>query len=423
MDDARHLTEEEVIRLLGEAQADQLLLGYVPEETRLVLEEWIEFHFGKGRSIEWLLLNEDELAAEWRERQRLRKGTEAAWQALNERIEHAKEQQARAEGERYETVEREQEANESIPRRRSLYAWVGVAASVLIAASVLLLIRLNPTKQPSATHVEIANDLAPAGKHAILKLGNGQQILLDTMGNKSFSIQGNTIVNHDSTLIYTKNKFQSGLPVTLNTLITPAGNEYRVTLPDGSNAWLNASSSVEYPTAFSEKTRDVNVTGEVYFEVVHNAKQPFRVHAGGLTIDDVGTAFNVKAYPGEKIVATLTQGKIKAAAGEHSSLLVPGQQVEMTRGEDNFTINKVVDTAESIAWKNGRFLFTDAHIKDILPEISRWYNVDVVDSSSVGIHFFISVPRKVPLSGLMKAIQRIYPLHYRLEDRKLILTP
>ncbi len=148
---------------------------------------------------------------------------------------------------------------------------------------------------------------------------------------------------------------------------TPRGGQYKLTLPDGTDAWLNAASSITFPTVFSGKERKVRITGEVYFEVAKNAKQPFIVEAKSEIINVLGTSFNVSAYEEESIKTSLLEGAVKIA----DKVLKPGEA---------FINGKVVKTniEQDIAWKNGNFYFDDAELKDILRQFTRWYDIEVI---------------------------------------------
>ena len=207
-------------------------------------------------------------------------------------------------------------------------------------------------------------------------------------------------------------------------------------LPDGSKVWLNAASSLRFPTLFTGKERLVTLSGEAYFEIAANASMPFKVRvaaasaaaAGGkagqpdpLLIEVLGTSFDIEAYPDEQVRrATLLQGAIRVAAGKVQTVLQPGQQARL--GPDGGDALQVVTPAKAedvIAWKNGIFLFRDASIESIMQQVSRWYDVDITYEGKVEQAFFGKIPRDVPVSTLLKILESTGWVHFMIEGKKI----
>ena len=249
-----------------------------------------------------------------------------------------------------------------------LWPCIAAAAAILIILSVgsLLIFRKKPT-QPIVESPPLANDILPAGTRATLTLPDGQTIPLDSAGSDTLARQGNAIVSsRNGQLIYGLNQphplAAQGGGVAFNTLTTRPGEHYSLLLPDGSKVWLNAASSITYPVIFNGKERNVKVTGELYFEIVHNAKQPFRVAVKDQLVEDIGTHLNINAYDDEPAInTTLLEGSIKVTKGNASAILTPGQQAMIGPNDSRFQI-KEVDREEAVAWKNGYFYFYRADI-------------------------------------------------------------
>lgn len=236
----------------------------------------------------------------------------------------------------------------------------------------------TPTKNTSRT-----NDIAPGTNKAMLTLADGSTVTLDSARTGNLAKQGNAevIKRGDGQLQYASTDAPPAAMV-YNVLSTPRGGQYRLKLQDGTDVWLNASSSIRYPTAFLGKERRVEVTGEAYFEVAKNADMPFRVSvndpaAGKPTeIEVLGTGFDVNAYKDEKdLRTTLLEGSVKVANGAGAETLKPSEQAISSGSQ----LKKMAleNPEQTIAWKNGYFEFENADIPTIMRQISRWYDVDV----------------------------------------------
>jgi ferric-dicitrate binding protein FerR (iron transport regulator) len=211
--------------------------------------------------------------------------------------------------------------------------------------------------------------------------------------------------------------------VLYNTLTTPRGGQYQLTFPDGSRVWLDAASSIKYPTAFTGKVREVEMTGEAYFEIAKNTRMPFVVKAGGTTTTVLGTHFNINAYDDERtLITTLLEGSVKFGCGKEEKVLHPGQQAVLNAETRSFTV-KDADTYQAVAWKNGQFDFDDKDLPAIMRQISRWYNIDInFQSTYDGATFGGGISRQLNLSHVLRLLDKS-GVHTRLEDHKLIILP
>jgi transmembrane sensor len=255
---------------------------------------------------------------------------------------------------------------------RPLWPRIAAAASIIVLLSGGGYFLLRKEKAP----VQIAQlqkiDVLPGNQSAVLQLSNGQQINLNTAKAGNIAQQGNTTITKaaDNKLIY-----DAAAPATelvYNKVTTKRGNFYPLTLSDGTVAILDAGSSIKYPVAFVGKERRVEITGQVYFEVKHNASMPFRVSVKGQTIEDLGTHFNINAYDDEpNIKTTLIEGSVRV---NDQTTLTPGQQAIISNG--NIKVRKA-DMGQVTAWKDGLFNFEGMPLADAMRQISRWYDVDV----------------------------------------------
>lgn len=304
--------------------------------------------------------------------------------------------------------------------------WMGGAAAAVIlcvAISILFFYQPNTAVSDQATVVQ-PRDIAPGGNKAILTLGNGAQVILDSVATGVVSTQGNTgiVKLNNGLLAYRKSNERSG-EVLFNTVRTPKGGEYQIELSDGTRIWLNAASSVRFPNEFTGSSRHVEITGEAYFEVSNNEKKPFSVSVNGLTVLVLGTHFNVMAYRDEPVSkVTLLEGSLKVREGDHEVLLMPGQQAQA--GPDGH-LKKVrqVDLQGVMAWKNDQFWFNDDSIETVMRLLSRWYNVKVAIRGHIPQHFGGYISRDIYVSKVFEALKATNYLNYEIQDSTIIVSP
>lgn len=286
-----------------------------------------------------------------------------------------------------------------------------VAASVVIALGFggYYLLRQKPAQQ-LAYH----NDVAPGHNQATLTLANGKKIILIKGLKGTLAVQGGTTIQADANTI----SYQAGKEeqVSYNTLTTVRGEQspYPLVLADGTKVWLNAQSSITFPTAFNQKDRIVKLTGEAYFEVAHNAKQPFKVETNGQTIEDIGTAFDVNAYTDEPATkTTLIEGSIKV----NKLILKPGEQT------DGLTIRQV-DTETATAWKDGLFMFEENNLDEIMRKLTRWYDVEVVfkDNNLKRKLVSGSMSRFGNISEVLRKIETTDRVHFEINGKKVTVS-
>jgi transmembrane sensor len=259
--------------------------------------------------------------------------------------------------------------------------WPRAAAATLLFVSIASLFFFQKSSKPRvAQYRPIENDIPPARAQAVLTLLDGQTIAVND-DSDTLARQGTTIIRSlNGELAYSTShpSAQQGRRIVYNTLTTGPGEHYALVLSDGTKVWLNVASSITYPIVFNGNERRVKVSGEAYFEIAHNPKQPFRVEVKDQVIEDIGTHLNINAYDDEpSIKTTLLEGGIKVTKGPASAILTPGQQATI-RPEDHSFQLKQVDASEAIAWKNGYFYFDRADIQTVMRELARWYNVRVV---------------------------------------------
>lgn len=264
-------------------------------------------------------------------------------------------------------------------------------------------------------------DILPGGQKATLTLANGTVVVLDTTANGRLARQGNANVlkTNAGILTYQAISAMAGAPsrVAYNVLSTPKGGEYQLTLSDGTKVWLNAASSIRYPTVFTGKERLVTVTGEAYFEVQHDSRMPFKVKAGNEILEDLGTRFNVNAYNDEPTVkTTLLEGSIRV---DHT-VLTPGQQAVVdAEGHMRVIVEKNPD--DVISWTRGFFSFQNATLREVMRKLSRWYDIEVLyeDGSDNMQKFSGHIDRSLTLAELLNGLKQT-KAHFRIDPGRKV---
>jgi hypothetical protein len=315
---------------------------------------------------------------------------------------------------------------------RSLYRrlYVGVAATAAVLLLLVAGVFLYRDRLPHGTgetRQAYVMDFSPGRTGAILVFErSGRKIVLDTARN---GVIGDGIIKStDNISIHSgegaadrKQAAVNGENIEYALLSTPKARIQELTLPDGTVAWLNAASSIRFPTRFTGNERLVEITGEVDFKVVHNERMPFRVKARGLICEDIGTEFNVNAYEDEPSVkATLLEGLVRA----NGILLHPGQQAVVNNTSASATVVRNADIEQAVAWKNGLFSFNErTDLYTVMRQISRWYDVEIVYEGTITpMQFGGKIPRSANASEVLK-ILAYSNVHFRIEGKKIIVMP
>ncbi|MET3879206.1 FecR domain-containing protein [Chitinophaga sp. OAE865] len=310
-----------------------------------------------------------------------------------------------------------------VPIRRK--GWKAAAAVlVLVTAGAGFYMWQSGKKQVLA---EKAVTITPGGDKATLTLADGTVVNLDSAGTGVLTVQGNSKVEKTThgQIVYKSSNADASV-VSYNVLRTPRGGQYKITLPDGTDVWLNANSSVSYPTAFNGKEREVGITGEVYFEVATDVERPFRVKVNNnMDVMVLGTHFNINAYPDENTInTTLLEGAVLVRTTGAMRHLNPGQQAKATPAGDGIVKVGRVDVNSAIAWKNGYFSFEDADIPTVMRQLSRWYNIEVKYSDKIPEETFTGeIGRSLTQEQLLKVLSQA-KINFKVEEgRRIIIYP
>lgn len=311
----------------------------------------------------------------------------------------------------------------------SLWPRVAVAASfaVLLGSGIFY---FTQPKQDVVQVAEKPQEIAPGGNRGILTLSNGKQIVLSDISAKdTISKEEDEVtikMNADGTITYivNPNADDSKDDVdSFNTLSTPTGGQYNIVLADGTKVFLNAVSSIKYPTQFNGDQRVVELDGEAYFEVAKNKNKPFIVKSGVHNIEVLGTHFNVHAYDNESAIkTTLLEGSVAVSSKNQKIVLKPGQQSSVSANSNKIGI-KEVDTEAAIAWKNGRFKFDNADLKSVMKQLERWYGIKVEYRGDVSdVRFNGGTFRNKNLSEVLKVLE-LSNIKFKVEGKTIIVYP
>jgi transmembrane sensor len=319
-------------------------------------------------------------------------------------------------------------------------------AAVFVVALLGVVWWWAASKKPTGNNVAHVNTIpaataiTPGGNRAILKLGDGTEIILDSAGEGELAQQGQAKIVKlgDGQLSYRSSKNTPGETV-YNTIITPRGGQYQLTLADGSKVWLNASSSLRYPAVFSGKERKVELTGEGYFEVAKNAAMPFHVQANSMDIEVLGTHFNINSYTDEPAIrATLLEGSVKVKSEgsrksdkevqtsdlklQTSVILKPGQQAVLAP-HSPLTTNHSPDLEEVMAWKNGLFQYKAADIETVLRQAARWYDVQFEYKGHISERFSGQINRNANAEQLLQILELTGKVKFEIHGKTIIVKP
>jgi ferric-dicitrate binding protein FerR (iron transport regulator) len=302
------------------------------------------------------------------------------------------------------------------------WGWAAAAALVLVATGAWFWLasraslKIAKEQGSSLQH----NDLAPGKTGAILKLADGSAISLDSLNNGVVANeQGTRIVLENGRLAYDADSAER---VGYNNIITPNGRQFRLVLPDGTKVWLNAASSLRYPTVFKGSERLVELSGEAYFEISRDAKMPFRVKINEATrIQVLGTSFNVNAYSDEPAIkATLVDGSVKVVtdgSGLSDVVLKPGQQVEIRDGKMQ---TRQANIDQVLAWKNNEFHFSDDDLGSVMRQIARWYDVKIVyEGADRSLRFGGVISKGENVSVVLNKLEQIGIVKFRIENKTI----
>ncbi|WP_341837603.1 FecR domain-containing protein [Chitinophaga pollutisoli] len=302
--------------------------------------------------------------------------------------------------------------------RRRLRAWVAAAAAILAIALAWYLY-----EKPAAPPEQANAQPAPGSNKAVLVLADGSTVQLDSTSGRQISQGQTAIQQQNGSLQYTATRGSGAQG--FNTLRTPRGGQFQVTLHDGTRVWLNSASSLKYPVVFNNTERTVELVGQGYFEIAADTEKPFKVKINQATeVQVLGTSFDVMAYPDEQAVkTTLLQGAVRVMHKASTQTLRPGQQAVMEPDSREIAVHET-DVSRVTDWKNGLFIFNNTDLPAILREVARWYDVDIIYQAPPNKNLYGGgLSRKMALADVLLFLEEGGANHFKIEGRKVIVLP
>lgn len=306
---------------------------------------------------------------------------------------------------------------------RPLWKFVAAAAVILVVFAIVF---KRYDSKGTAENLQVkSRDTTEQNDKVMLTLSDGSKVDIASLANGTLKQGQATVSNQDNGLTYKVDGVsqENSSSTAFNTLTVPMGKQYQITLPDGTEVWLNSKSSLTYPVAFNTSERLVELSGEGYFEVAHVAKQPFKVKSGNQVVKVLGTHFNIEAYPeDQRTVTTLVEGSVSVENENSSIKIKPGQRViNLPTAKLRSEPASVTDV---LAWKNGLFSFNDDRIEDIMRKVARSYNMEVEYQGDVkDTRFWGVFPRDKGLSSLLKNLEQTNTIHFKVIGRRIIVMP
>ncbi|NII83080.1 MULTISPECIES: FecR family protein [unclassified Pedobacter] len=316
--------------------------------------------------------------------------------------------------------------NQLSPRNRSLKSVtvkrLAIAASIVVCMSLGIYFMVQRNATPLTAKTEL-KDILPGKHKAVLTLADGTVVDLDDAKNGQIANQNGIVIRKakNGQLEYIIKEIPNAAATGSNTIATPRGGQYQVSLPDGTKVWLNAATTLKYPYVFAKNERLVELNGEAYFEVSKDHTRPFKVKTDVQTVEVLGTHFNINAYSDENIVkTTLLEGAVKVSATSGSVNLHPGEQSLLNANSARLSINEQVDIDKEMAWKNNIFSFDNDDLQTIMRQISRWYDVDVVYQGKITSEKYVGeIPKNSNLAEVFKILELN---HVHIDAKGKVLT-
>lgn len=309
--------------------------------------------------------------------------------------------------------------------------WYMVAALLLIVAGGIMYILTNSgsaTSQMPPPLVTAQKKPTTDSQKAILTLCDSTVIVLDEVSNGPIATQGNTLVQKkkNGEIHYTFSAGKKQYAEAYNTIQTPRGTTYQLTLADGSRIWLNAASTLYFPVHFKTDERRVTLTGEAYFEIAKarsaTGDKTFIVHTRDMDVQAMGTAFNISAYTEDiQTSATVVEGLVKVSSRQTDQLLPPGKKWVATGDTIDVTD---ADISQETAWKNGQFIFRNTSLQDVMNELARWYDVQVEYPQPMPVlHFSGEIPRHNTINRAIDMLALTGGVQFKVTDRVVKVLP
>jgi len=315
---------------------------------------------------------------------------------------------------------------EHLVKKKTHRLWItrSAAAAAIVVIGLAALFYFNQQDQTSIQQVNVfVNNIPPGKNSATLILDNGKKILLAEASSGQLANEAGINISKSASgeVIYSVGSEENRASAAVHTLATVKGETYRLRLPDKSEVWLNASSSIKFPASFAgKKTREVTINGEAYFEIAKDKEHPFIVINNHQRVQVLGTHFNISSYlDPQKTITTLLEGSLRVTNDAAAAVkITPGQQAIVT-GSSNIEVVPA-NMKNVIAWKNGYFRFKDESIERIMLQISNWYDIEVSYVGSISQEKFSgSISRFKNISDVLNMLSYSNAVKFKVEGRRV----
>jgi len=316
---------------------------------------------------------------------------------------------------------------DSYPQKRhwSVF-WAAASVTLLTVLASFFFFKSKTQYTLIAARKGLTNqDVKPAPNNTTLTLANGKTVVLNHLKAGSFFQQGSIRVkkraNGSLEINALANNNSRHADNEVNTISTPIGGHYEVVLPDGSKVWLNALTTLKFPSVFTHNERKVELMGEAYFEIVKNKEMPFKVQFNNSLVKVLGTHFNIMAYQDEaQSTTTLLEGSVAISKNSMQKMLLPGQQAVIVPSRQQIDISPA--EAGAVAWKDNLFLFHDDNIKSIMRQLARWYDIDVAyQTNTAHKEYGIRMSKSKNLSEILKNLELTGTIHFKIDGRRVVV--
>lgn len=312
-------------------------------------------------------------------------------------------------------ADKQQQKRQSHPRfLRHITRYAAVIA-ILLSGIIGLYLSDHQTEIP-----EIANESATLRKKAVLTLAKGEQIALSDTIQTLLQSQAGADINIEGSQISYHVKEEDTTTVQYNSLQTPRGGEFVLTLSDGSRVWLNAESEIRYPVKFTDEKRLIYIQGEAFLEVATDPEHPFVIVSNQTEITVLGTSFNFRSYPEEEnIITTLVSGSVRMTSdAKQDILLSPGEQGILDKKTGTLS-KQLVETYLYTAWKDGRIVFRETRLEDLFNFLARWYDLQIVyhNPETKDIRFTGDIDKTEDFHSILKIIELNERVHFSVDNR------
>ena len=304
-------------------------------------------------------------------------------------------------------------------RNIRLFSMAAIAASVVLAVGMFLLFKTSEEVVPMASNESIWEKA-----EVTLILSSGDSIHVKETGVSDIQEEGSIIHTDSEGVHYLKGKENGENKFAYNELIVPKCGEYQLSLSDGSQVKLNASSKLRYPVNFAEDCREVYLEGEACFEVAKDSLRPFVVRTAHSSVQVLGTLFNVSSYEQEEnTIITLVNGKVQVGVNESLSVLRPNEQLVLNHESLEIDVKSVV-AEDYVAWTRGLFRFDRMPLRQLVPKLERWYDISCEFKDSIVGDICVTGGfwKYDDIRLILKVIGEIANVDFKMVNRNVIIN-